>query len=1130
MPNQFNKLNNPNQPNKLNQPRKLNQPSKLGKLNKLLKLCTSVALSFALVAFAPLTNAAFATGMEIAVIEAEDGESNGLQKNPDSELVRVGFFKFDGYHDKSTDGELSGYGYDFLHLMHPFTTWDFEYLGYEKSWSEAQEMLERGEIDLLTSAQKTPERMEKFLFSDRPIGTSSTIISVKSGDNRFSIEDYSTMDGMRVGMLKNSSRNKSFEKYAQENGFTFTPVYYNSTAELTRALQEEKEIDAIVTSDLRSIDNEFIIDKFDASDFYVITQKNNEKLMHEVNDAIAEMDSVNPQWRSDLWAEYFIPKAGDKLNLTPSEQQYIEDLNAKGTVFSVLVNPDKNPYAYVSDGKDVGIIPDIFNEIATRLNLKYEFLRVESMDDYLRLKTNRETDLVIDLPDNVFEAENEGYRLTTPYIDMELDRLARKTAPNYPTIAAVKDSYSFDKYGAKWNEEGRIRFYSNFDECANAVLKGECDVTYLYAYQAQQVMNTDDRNQLILSSINGEQMKLCIGSSDLLDHRISAILNKAIASVKGDYATQIIQQHTVNMEREFSIVGFIYDNPFVVILICGFIAIVIVLLLLSHFRTRGMKAMKAHNEELEANRKVIEEALAQAESANRAKTTFLNSMSHDIRTPMNAIMGFASLAATHPDDSAKVSDYLRKIMTSSNHLLSLINDVLDMSRIESGKVTIDEQDCSLPEVMHDLRAILQADVKAKRLHFYIDTVDVENEQVICDKLRITQVLLNCISNAVKYTEPGGTVGIRVIERGGAPEGYANFEFVVTDTGIGMSKEFVKHIFEPFSREETSTVSGIQGTGLGMAISKNIVDMMGGTISAESELGKGSQITIALTLRVSDNVERKSQIIEKFVGRRALVVDDYMDTCANVSRMLTTIGFHADWTTSGKEAVFKTQCAVEDSDPFDVFVIDWLIPDMNGIEVTRQIRATVGDDIPIIILTAYDWGEIEDEARAAGVTAFCPKPIFMSELHDLLSRIAAGEGLTRTEISEEAFDFGGKRVLLVEDNDLNAEIATEVLGDANIIVEHAEDGKVAVDMIAAAKPGHYDLVLMDIQMPVMDGYEATKAIRALEDSALANIPIIAMTANAFEEDRQAAIDAGMNGHVAKPVEIPLLMEELTKIFL
>lgn len=523
---------------------------------------------------------------------------------------------------------------------------------------------------------------------------------------------------------------------------------------------------------------------------------------------------------------------------------------------------------------------------------------------------------------------------------------------------------------------------------------------------------------------------------------------------------------------------------------------------------------------------LLENALKQANRASKAKSIFLSNMSHDIRTPMNAIVGFTTLASTHIDNKEQVEEYLNKIMTSGNHLLSLINDVLDMSRIESGKIRLEEKPCSLPDILHGLHNIVQADVHSKQLELYIDTIDVFDEYIYCDKLRLNQVLLNLLSNSIKYTGAGGSVSMRIVEKPGAPEGYADFEFYIKDNGIGMSEEFVNHIFEPFEREQNTTTSGVQGTGLGMAITKNIVDMMNGTINVKSEQGVGTEFSVSFTFRLYSG-KKQPQIIRELQDCRALVVDDDFNTCDSVSYMLGQIGMHAEWTLSGKEAVLRTHQAVMRGNDYRVYIVDWLLPDMNGVEVARRIKKETGGKVPIIVLTAYDWSDIEEEAREAGVTAFCSKPLFMSELSNCLNSLISTEKETKKE-EEKPNKLRSGRILLAEDVDLNQEIASTLLNEAGFCTEIAENGQIAFEMLKKSEPGYYQLILMDIQMPVMNGYEATKAIRSLENKELASIPIIAMTANAFEEDKQEALKCGMNSHISKPIDIKKLFDTLDKI--
>lgn len=540
--------------------------------------------------------------------------------------------------------------------------------------------------------------------------------------------------------------------------------------------------------------------------------------------------------------------------------------------------------------------------------------------------------------------------------------------------------------------------------------------------------------------------------------------------------------------------------------------------------------LRENNASLEEARHLAEQSFYVAEEANKAKSTFLSNMSHDIRTPMNAIIGYTTLALTNATNTEKVKDYLGKILSSSNHLLSLINDILDMSRIESGKIKIDETEANLSDMLHDIKTIINGQIHAKQLELFMDVIDVSDEDVICDKTRINQVLLNLLSNAIKFTPSGGTVSVRVAQIHNAPAGKGLYEIRVKDTGIGMSPEFAEHVFEPFERERSSTVSKIQGTGLGMAISKNIIDMMGGKIEVHSEPDKGTEFIITLELRLQSE-QRSVEKIKELTGLKALVVDDDFNTCDSITKMLVQVGMRSEWTLSGKEAVLRARQSIEMNDAFHAYIIDWRLPDMNGIEVTRQIRA-LGDNTPIIILTAYDWSDIEAEARAAGVTGFCSKPMFMSDLRESLLN-ALGHRQKKEEsvlpVTKETDSFKGKRLLLVEDNELNREIAYEILNEYGFIVDTAENGKEAVDKISASKHGDYDLVLMDIQMPVMNGYDATRGIRALKDTVLADIPIVAMTANAFDEDRRAAAECGMNGFISKPINMDEVIAVLHNAF-
>ncbi len=519
----------------------------------------------------------------------------------------------------------------------------------------------------------------------------------------------------------------------------------------------------------------------------------------------------------------------------------------------------------------------------------------------------------------------------------------------------------------------------------------------------------------------------------------------------------------------------------------------------------------------------LNEAKLEADHANKAKSEFLSNMSHDIRTPMNGIVGMTAIAVNNIDDKERVRDCLRKITLSSKHLLGLINDVLDMSKIESGKLTLNMDIVSLRDAMESIVNIVQPQVKAKKQHFDIFIKKIQTENIYCDSVRLNQVLINLLSNAIKYTPEKGRINIYLSQEE-SPLGsqYVRCHFRVKDNGIGMSEEFQKTIFDTFTREKVTQVDKTEGAGLGMAITKCIVDAMKGTIELHSKSGEGSEFHITLDL------ERAKQRIEDVVlpSWNTLVVDNNEDLCHSAAAALKEIGINAEYALSGKEAVEMVKKRHDAQDDYQLVLIDWKMPEMDGLETAREIRKRLGAEVPILIISAYDWSDIKDEAMEAGANGFISKPLFKSNLYLGLSKFIEDEGTVSALKEEEEKDFTGRKILLAEDNDLNWEIANEILSTAGFKLEHAENGKICVEKFEASEEGTYDVILMDIRMPVMNGYDAAKTIRGL-DRADAHLPIIAMTADAFSEDIQHSLDCGMNAHISKPIDVKKLMDELAK---
>lgn len=528
----------------------------------------------------------------------------------------------------------------------------------------------------------------------------------------------------------------------------------------------------------------------------------------------------------------------------------------------------------------------------------------------------------------------------------------------------------------------------------------------------------------------------------------------------------------------------------------------------------------------------LKEAYKAAQLANSAKTVFLSNMSHDIRTPMNAIIGMTDIAGANINDSEKVSNCLKKITSASKHLLGLINEVLDMSKIESGRIDLGEERFSLSELIDELILMNQPLVKSKSHTLIVKINDLIHENVIGDSIRLQQVFTNILTNAIKYTPENGQIEIIISEKNTNKPAVGWFEVVFHDNGFGMSEEFRKNIFEPFARADDDRISKIQGTGLGMPIARNIIRMMNGDITVESEIDKGSTFTVSFALKLQ-NEDREDDIDNKdFIDLPVLVVDDDESACESTCAMLDSLSMHSEWVTSGKQAIKKTVDRHNADDDYYALIIDWKMPDMDGVETTREIRKRVGDEIPIIVLTAYDWSEIEQEANAAGVNAFLSKPLFRSRLVNLFSGFMKkdhekGHEYESKKLTDDVLDhdFTGNRILVAEDNELNLEIVTEILSMTGLNIETAENGKLCLEKFCKSANGYYDLIFMDIQMPVMNGYEATAAIRASNHPQAQTIPVIAMTANAFSTDVRAAYDAGMNGHISKPIDINNVMKTL-----
>ena len=1041
-----------------------------------------------------------------------------------AKVVRVGSFE-DTFNYVNEKGARKGYGYELLETLSGYAGWQFEYVTCD--WSDCFEKLKNGEIDIIGGISYTEDRTQEMLFSDEPMGVEKYYLYADLSRADISASDFKTLNGKKIGVLMGTEPEVMLAEWEEKYGLKTEHVNISNNEDVKQKLANH-EIDCFV-----SLEESFwaergisTITRVGESGIYYAINKNRPDIKEELDDAMRALDEAVPFYTADLYKRYF---SMDYTPILTGEEKAW--LRKHGAIRMGFLASDSGVSTFdPATGEFTGVITDYIQFAADCLGnqeLEFQLVGYDSKEAELDALKSGEIDMIFHCDQNPNLAEEYHFACTNTTWTSNLMAVTNKqhfNENNVNRIAVPQNKLSLKKYLAFYYPQWEIVDCDTQEDAARLVKDGQADC-FVTGISSE---NKYSKKYSFYSVPLLNPVKSCFavnsGNRSLL-----SILNKTIKAMPVNMLAGALAMYK-SSARKVTLSDFIKDNFFKVMLISS-IAVAVVLLtilmLLQKARKAEAAARKAASDTQELNAK-LQVAVEKAESANRAKSTFLSNMSHDIRTPMNAIIGFTTLAISNIDDKDRVKDYLAKTLASSNHLLSLINDVLDMSRIESGKIHLEEVEVNLSDVLHDLKTIVSGQIYAKQLELYMDAMDVTDEDVYCDKTRLNQILLNLLSNAIKFTPAGGTVSVRVRQLAGKVRGCGQYEFRIKDNGIGMSQEFAQKIFEPFERERTSTVSGIQGTGLGMAITKNIVDMMGGTIEVQTAQGKGTEFTVCVPMRAQTE-QRPVEKITELEGLKALVVDDDFNTCDSVTKMLVKVGMRAEWTLSGKEAVLRARQSIEMSDVYHAYIIDWRLPDMNGIEVTRQIRS-LHDDTPIIILTAYDWSDIEVEAKAAGVTAFCAKPMFMSDLRETLMSALGQKPADAVQrlLPEKNADFKGKHILLVEDNELNREIAQEILREYGFLVDSAENGAVAVEKVSTAAPGSYDLVLMDVQMPIMDGYTATRKIRALDDPARAKLPILAMTANAFDEDRRNALESGMNGFLSKPIVIDDLVQELRKI--
>lgn len=888
------------------------------------------------------------------------------------DVIRVGFFAMDGYHMIDEQGNRSGYGYDFLQLAARYLDVDFAYVGYEKSWDEMQAMLENGDIDLLTSARKTPEREKKFDFS-RPIGNSSAILTIRSDNSSIIMHDFDTYNDMHVALLNGNTRNEDFASFAQENNFTYFPVYFDTTDEMTQALQDGT-VDAVVTSSLRQTKNERIIEKFKSSDFYAIVRKGNTGLLDKINYAIDQMNATEGDWRTELHNKYYENYDDRNLTFTEEELEIIQKYSSKSNALTVVCDPTRYPYSYVENGEVVGILPDYFRRLADYAGLAYRFIVCDSRDEYLNYRNSQEADLCIDVRlDSQGGEELSNGVATAPYLTLRTAMVTRTDfGGEIQTVATVAQSGAYDVSGIR-NAEKLV--FDTREDAMQAVLDGKADAALVYYYIAQAFVSREKSGALTYRLLDDTSYKYHIVVSEQVNHALAGILTKAIYAMPGSLIEDISTAYTAYRAKDLTFIMLMQMHPLTSLCVGVLLAAMIVVFLIGRIHVQKRNAKEAQQRAVE-----MEVLAEKADAANKAKSRFLSNMSHDIRTPLNGIVGLLKINEKNFDNTSLIRENHRKMMVSADYLLSLINDILQMSKLENGEYVLEHDQINLYDIEQDIRTIVTDEAREAGITWKCEKEVFPHPDVYGSPLHLKEIFLNIYSNCIKYNRPDGTI-TTTLEMTEEREGFCKYRWTISDTGIGMSREFLQHIFEPFVQEKHDARSVYQGTGLGMSLVKNLVERMNGTIEVSSEKGVGSTFVVTIP--------------------------------------------------------FETAAPANQSGP--------------------------------------------------------------------------ETGKTEASIS-------GMKLLMAEDNELNAEVAQALLESEGAEVTVVRNGQQAVEQFCENAEGTFDAILMDLMMPVMDGLTATGKIRAMDREDAGTIPIIAITANAFAEDESRCLEAGMNAHLAKPLDM------------
>ena len=1056
--------------------------------------------------------------------------------------VRVGWYE-SPFNMTDSYGRRSGYAYEYQQKIAAYTGWNYEYI--EGSWPELLQMLIDGEIDLMSDVSYTDERAEIMLFSAMPMGAEEYYVFVApNSESGINSEDLSSFNGKRVGVNKGSVQESLFLDWAKNKNIQVEIVELTTSEEESISSLKRGELDACVS--IHTFDRHHDITpvcKIGSSNFFFAVSKNRPELLSELDFAMNRIQEDNFYYIQSLYSKY-VGYSSTEMYLTPSELQWLAGHGA------IRVGYRDNYLAFCAQDPDTGeltgALKDFLNLASHSVkNAQIEFVAIpiSTPEGSLDLLMSGEVDCLF--PTNVSDSDGEkiGLSLTIPLMRTGMVAVVRNAAQHDIslqsdlTVAVNKGNPDYETLLMDHFPHWKRAYFKDIEECLSAVAEGKADCLLVSNYRVSRFSELLEKYSLTTLT-TGETMRFsfAIRHEDVI---LYSILNKVTNLVPVSSLNAALLTYSY-VKQPVTFVSFVRQNIILTLTAIGLVFAVIVFLLLRSIRSaqqtrEAMGHIAALNENLSESQKHLKDALEASKQANRAKTTFLSNMSHEIRTPMNAIISLNRIALNDPNLTPQTKEYLDKIGASAKHLLVLINDILDMSRIESGRMEIKDEEFNFREFLEQVNVIVSGQCADQKLHYECIIIGKTEEYYIGDNMKLKQVLINILGNAVKFTSAPGSVTLTV-EQTASFKKHRTLSFIISDTGIGMSKDYLPKIFDTFSQENEGTSNKYGSTGLGMAITKNIVTMMNGDIKVDSEKGVGSTFTVTVTLKVAEHSVNEKNGGTLLNGLHALVVDDEHVTCEHAQLIAETVGIRTEVATSGEQGLEMIRSCKAKDEAYQLILTDCNMPGMDGITFTKELRGIIGNETIVILLTDYDWKDVKEEAIQAGVDAVLHKPLFTETLtkcvQDIMNqRKNFTENAPEHIVEEDDPSFAGlegSMVLFAEDMDVNAEIMMTLLEMRQIRSERAENGQIAVELFSKQPAGYYDAILMDIRMPVMDGLEATRTIRAMERPDAKSIPIIAMTANAFDEDVQNSLQAGMNAHLSKPVEPERLYETLDRM--